>query len=116
MREHLLNKAPLHMANMAGTQWRGQMAKGGGPLPARLPGDVFHFDHRGQFDCHEPNGQPCDPGEDMEGHDIISAVQHVHEETVALWLAVSWRCNLGCDGRNAPRPGGNDGFNRRRHS
>ena len=96
MREHLFNKNLPHLANMAGTQWRrSQTVNDGGTLPAELPGDVFHTDHRAQLRHAER------PGEDIEGYDIISEIQHAHEETVALWLAGSWRCNLGSNGTSA---------------
>ncbi|SDM41857.1 hypothetical protein [Polaromonas sp. JS666] len=99
MHEHLLNKNLPHPANMAGTQWRRQAFKGDGMPVAELPGDVFHTDHRGQLCCREPARWP---NEDIEGHDILSAIQQAHEETVALWLAGSWRCNLGSNGASAP--------------
>lgn len=100
MREPLFNPSLPHMANMAGTYWRhGQTAKQGGPLPAEPPGEVFHPDHRGQLCYRESSGRP---GEQMENHDIISAIQQAHEETVALWLAGSWRCNLRSNGTSAP--------------
>lgn len=95
MREHLYSTTLPHMANMAGTHWRhGQMLKGPNPPPAELSGEVFHSDHRGQLSHHESAVPP--------GEDIISAIQLAHEETVALWLAGSWRCNLGSNGTNAP--------------
>jgi len=100
MREHLYSTTLPHMANMAGTHWRrGQMLKASNPPPAELSGEVFHADHRGQLNHRDSAGQP---DENIEGQDIISAIQLAHEETVALWLAGSWRCNLGSNGTSAP--------------
>lgn len=99
MHEHLFNKNPPHIANMAGTQWRSQAAKPGDRLSLELCGDVFHVGRHGQLCCREPGGLS---GENIESHDIVSAVQCAHEETVALWLAGSWRCNLGSNGTIAP--------------
>ncbi|EJL77763.1 hypothetical protein PMI15_04569 [Polaromonas sp. CF318] len=114
MREHLFNKTLPHMANAAGTHWRhGQMAKSPSPLSAELFGEVFHPDHRGQLSHRESAKLP---GENIEDHDIISAIQQAHEETVALWLAGSWRCNLGANDWNAPRQNAVDGSQRGRCS
>lgn len=100
MREPLFNPSLPHMANMAGTYWRhGQAAKGGGPLPAGLPSEIYHANNLWHLCCREPYEPPC---ENIEGHDIVSALQCAHEETVALWLAGSWRCNLGSNGTIAP--------------
>jgi len=114
MHEHLFNTSLPHMANMADTHWRrGLMAKEDSPLTAKLPGDVFHTDHRGQLCCREPAAWP---GDNIEGHDIISAIQQAHEETVALWLAGSWRCNLGANGWKTPKQNAADGRQRGRRS
>lgn len=99
MREHLFTKSLPLMANMAGAQWHGHAAKGGSPLPTGLSGEIYHAGHRRQLCCQEPYEHL---GENIEGHDIISAIQQAHEETVALWLAGSWRCNLGSNGTSAP--------------
>lgn len=118
MREHLFNKSPPHMANMAGAQQRhGQMAKGGGPLQAELPGDVFHADyHRPPSWQSDLGKSQSNAGEDMKDHDIISAIQHAHKKAVALWLAGSWRCNLGGEAGDAPWQSGSGVRNRRRHN
>ena len=114
MREHLYSTTLPHMANMAGTHWRhGQILKGDNPLPAEMSGEVFHSDHRDQLKHHESTAWP---GGDMERQDIISAIQQAHEETVALWLAGSWRCNLGANGWDAPRQTAVDGPQRGRRS
>lgn len=78
MREHLLNKTLLRASP-----------------PASPRGDVFHAAHRmAAYRPHEPDKGPDDSGEKMERDDLVSAAQCAHEETVALWLAGSWRCNL----------------------
>lgn len=90
MREHLFNTTLPHMANTAGTHWRhGQMLKSPSQLPAELFGEIFHPDHRGQLSHRESAGWP---DENIEGQDIISAIQQAHEETVALWLPNSTPC------------------------
>lgn len=88
MHENIFNKTLPHTTDLA---W-----KAGAPLPADPRADIFHAIQHGQFyRQRRPGENPDGPVKGAEGHDVVAAVQETHAATVALWLAGSWRCNLG---------------------